>query len=129
MDIIEKSRYIKSKLTDVVYLIDTKSPDFDIIECKIINIPQDDSYICECELPEKFHSTYYGKTSKLQWNDNTKHLRCLRLKEIALNIQDYEFGRNYSNAIYLRKQILSRRMKELYTQLENLTILKTKYGS
>lgn len=118
-DIIRK-RINEDKL---VYIINTNTPSYDIIACKVLNILNDD-FICEGELPEKFQSIFKSKTFKLKWHDVNKHLYEPNLQHFMVNTFEFQFGWNLSNALSLRRSLIDKKISNLYLEVERLIIVK-----
>jgi hypothetical protein len=125
MEIKDKFDIIRKRIADdnLVYMVDTNTTNYDIISCKVTAILEGD-FICEGEVPEQFQKIFRSKTFRLKWNDRTKHLIEPNLAHFAVNTSDYQLGWNLNNIKTLRKELISKRISYLYTEVERLIIIK-----
>lgn len=131
-DNLEKSSkedYLRKSIEEsgFVYFVDASKKNYPIIRIKvseIVNVKKGNKIgICKVEIPSKY-SSYFQHTqdTTLVWNDNSKHLYLEELTHRSVNIEDRQFGWNYSNAVSLRKKIIQRIIDGLYNQVKELII-------
>ena len=122
---MDKYDIIRRRIADdkLVFMVDSNTPNYDIISCKVTSILEGD-FICEGEVPEIFQTIFRSKTFKLKWHDRMKHLFEPNLQHYMVGYTDYLIGWNLSNAQTLRRNLIDKKISNLYTEVERLIIIK-----
>lgn len=109
-----------------VYFIDSTSREFDLMLFPLLNM-EDGEKLCSVKVPEKYQKIFRSGEITLTFNNRTKHLEYPDLRHWMVNSIDFQFGRDYQNALSLRKEMISMRVESLYKEAERLITLKTRY--